>query len=93
MTQYYGNIRSTVISTLDPNSIDFHLYAADRANGYEFQLKHNQAVTKGASSRFIHPFKPYLQFTEKTDIRIAAFVSNDKDGECSAGFDLILVDN
>jgi len=92
MTQWYAD--NTPDATKIPDSVKFDLRAADRAAGYEFQVKSQRGISlQGAG--FIHEFKPYLKFTEKTDIKILAKVvgSVGKDGNPHAGFDLILVDN
>ncbi len=89
MVQYWGSgVEST---NKEPKSVDFSLWTADRANGYEFQYKHSKASSKGAPDA-IHEFKPYMRINEKTDIKILAAPSNE-DASVHAGFDLVLVDN
>ena len=41
---------------------------------------------------FYHPFKPYVKFTQKTDIYIDGTTVG-KAADISAGFDLVLIDN
>ena len=75
----------------DPKSVGYRLWAADRDNSYEFQIKHEKGIPQSAAG-FQHEFRPYLKFTQKTDIKIDAN-PDDKDAHVHAGFDLILVDN
>ena len=89
MTNYYGDLVNTGVAT--PTNATFGLWAADRASGYEFQLKHEKGLPKEGSG-FQHFFAPHYKFTEKTDIKITCGVA-DKDGHAHAGFDLILVEN
>ena len=89
MTNYFGDLVNTGIAT--PTNSTFDLWAADRANGFEFQLKHEKGLPKEGSG-FQHFFTPPYVFTEKTDIKISCGVE-DKDGHVHAGFDLILVEN
>ncbi len=89
MTSYYCD---TVESTgKEPKSTEFTLWVADRANSYEFQLKHEKGVAKGDSG-FQHYFRPYMKVNEKSDIRMRA-VPSGEDAHVHAGFDLILIDN
>jgi len=89
MTNYYFDyVRD---ASRDPTGVEFALSAADRANGYEFQVKHQKGVPKQAPGHQ-HMFKPYYKFTEKTDIKISAQPSG-ADAHVHAGFDLILVRN
>ena len=91
MTCYYGDVVEDVNAAQDPDSTDFELWAADRHNGYEFQLKHSRAIPKG-NSGFRHCFKPYYKFTQKTDLKITSLCIA-RAGALHAGFDLILVNN
>jgi len=89
MTGYYA---STTESTgKQPKSTEIRLWAADRANGYEFQLKHAIGIPK-AGSGVGHQFLPYVKFTEKTDIKLTGSPDSEI-GNIAGGFDLILVDN
>ena len=92
MTCYYADNVPT--ATRHPDSVEFNLWVADRANTYEFQLKHQRAVPEKAPG-FSQCFNPYLKITEKSDIKISASVVGgaNEDGQPRAGFDLILVDN
>jgi len=85
---FFSNIDAT---SKTPTSVDITMWAADRANSYEFQLKHADAMPEAGSGRQ-HFFKPYYVFTEKTDIKISAS-PKDQDGHVHAGFDLITVAN
>ena len=75
----------------DPDGIDFYLWAADRDNGYEFQIKHSNGIQKGGSG-FQHNFIPYMKFTQKTDIKVSA-KPDASDAHVHGGFDIILVEN
>ena len=92
MTQYY--VDNIPVVNRHPDGVEFKLWVADRANTYEFQLKHMRGVAEDASG-IEQSFRPYLKITEKSDIKISAGVSGSagEDGNCHAGFDLILVDN
>ena len=90
MTKYY----CTVVESTgkEPKSTRFGLWAADRANNYEFQLKHLIGIPK-AGSMAEHNFLPYAgKFTERTDIKITGNPVGEA-GDIAAGFDLILIDN
>jgi hypothetical protein len=89
LTNYYADV--VRITGADPKGSDFRLWVADRANGYEFQLKHAQAASD-ASHKVVHHFRPYLVVTEKSDIKITAKPIGAA-AEAHAGFDLYLVDN
>ena len=89
MTNYYCDFIEA--TGKDPKSVAFTLWAADRANSYEFQVKHKKGIAKTAPG-FQHMFLPYAKFTEKTGIKIRA-LPDDKETLVHAGFDLILVDN
>ena len=89
MTQYYRNF--TKISGATPDSVEFSLWAADRDNSYEFQLKHRTAVQNDAGAP-VHPFIPCASFTQKTDILMTA-TSNGAGSKVHSGFDIILVTN
>ena len=85
---YYDYIRDSV---KDPDSVNFILKTADRANGYEFQVKHEVGLPKLASGRQ-HEFKPYYQVREKTDIKMSA-IADGADANVHAGFDIILANS
>jgi len=74
----------------DPTSNPIKLWARDKANSYESQLKHIVGLPNGAG--FQHWFEPYPAFTEKTDIYLTASPVG-KVANVSAGFDLYVVDN
>jgi hypothetical protein len=88
---YMVNMFFSVIDATNktPTSTEFRIWAADRENGYEFQLKHADAVPE-AGGGHDHEWKPYYRFDQKTDIRLSA-EPIDEDGHVHAGFDLILV--
>ena len=56
MTSYYCDYVPT--STKDPDSIEFKLWASDRLNNYEFQIKNKKGIPSN-SSGFQHEFRPY----------------------------------
>ncbi len=92
-TAYMTNYDCDYVRTAaqDPNGISYRLSAADRANGYTFQVKHQKGIPSNAAG-FRHQFEPYLVFTEKTDIK----VSSKPEGfsaHTHASFDLILENN
>ena len=92
MTQYYAD--NTPTATRHPDSVKINLWMADRAAGYEFQIKHQRGIPLQGDG-FNHPFMPPMKITEKTDIKITASIVGGvgEDGNPHAGFDLILVDN
>jgi len=90
ITKYY----CTVIDATNksPTSTRFGLWMADRANGYEFQVKHAVGIPQHGSM-VEHQFLPYAgKITEKVDIKITA-LPLDENADVAAGFDLILVEN
>lgn len=89
MTKYFASLTLTV--SKDALGCNLRIWAADRANGYEFQLKHSCGI-QGSAAGIEHNFMPYEKFTEKTDIRLAG-TPNVNDGQIAGGFDLIVVDN
>jgi hypothetical protein len=89
MSSYYYSVVNSTNKT--PTSTEFAVWAADRAAGYEFQLKHEVAIPLNGPGNQ-HYFNPPLKFTEKTDIRMSA-EPIDEAGYVHAGFDLVLIDN
>ena len=72
---------------------DTSFYVVSKTFGEDVFISQDIAISSGAG--FGKEYKVPLQFTEKTDIEIRA-VSNNEDSignECSAGFNLVLVDN
>ena len=88
MTCYYAHHNPA--TNLDPTSNPVRLWARDKANSYESQIKH--VVGLPTNGGFQHFFNPYPKYTEKTDLYITASPVG-KAADVSAGFDLILVDN
>jgi hypothetical protein len=89
MSSYYYSVVNSTNKT--PTSTEFALWAADRAAGYEFQLKHEVAIPiNGPGNQ--HYFNPPVRFTEKTDIRLSA-EPIDQPAYVHAGFDLTLIKN
>jgi len=89
LTNYYAS--QTDATSKTPTSTAIAFWAADRANGYEFQLKHIIGIPE-AGNMALHQFEPYGSAGEKTDIKISA-LPTDQDANVAAGFDIILVDN
>jgi hypothetical protein len=77
-----------------PTTFYVRLWARDNTNGYAPQLKHHLGVAADvdAYGRFQHSFTPPLSFAEKTDIYVTGTPTG-ASVDCSAGFDLILVDD
>lgn len=88
MTCYYAYHNPA--TNQDPTSNAVKLWAADRANGYEAQIKH--VIGLPVAGGFQHLFFPYQKFTEKTDLYMTSHPVG-KAADVSAGFDLILMDN
>ena len=89
MVNYYCSVTRSTAN--DPTGTEIRLWAADRKNDYEFQIKHAIGLPS-ASTPYDQPFYPYVKFTERTDIKMTSFCT-DKAGDVHAGFDLILVDD
>ena len=72
---------------------DTSFYVVSKTFGEDVFISQDIAISSG--SGFGKDYKTPLQFTEKTDIEVRA-ISNNADSignECSAGFNLVLVDN
>jgi len=89
MTSFYSSVVDSTNKT--PTGTEVGMWAADRANGYEFQLKMATSISQGGSSEH-HDWRPYYKFTEKTDIKMT-MQCNDQNGHVHAGYDLILIPN
>lgn len=88
VTTWYGN--HLPASGVQPTSLDFKLWAADRAVPSAKRLQHHRGIPQ--DEHFQHFFRPYLKYTEKTDL----FISVKPVGATvaiTAGFDLILVNH
>lgn len=90
VTHYQGYAVESV-AVGKPDSTEFKLWMADRANGYEFQIKNAVAIPKqGAwAGNF---FKPYWKVVEKCDIKMTGTPTGAA-VSVHSGFDLILEDN
>ncbi len=88
MTSYYADVISVV--NKDPLSTEFKLFSADRQNTREFVLRHEKGVALQTPS-FQHFFNPYLEFTQKTDIKMTGNPKG-KEAHVHGGFGLVLVD-
>jgi hypothetical protein len=88
MTCYYAHHNPKQGQNFTSNPIQ--VWARDKANSYEAQLKHSVGVA--ADGGFQHIFNPYIQFGEKTDIFITS-TPNGSTADMTAGFDLYLVDD
>jgi hypothetical protein len=82
---YYSYIRDSV---KDPDSVAYGLWLADRGNGYAFQIKNEQGLPK-LTTATPHPFRPYLEVGEKTDIKVTS-LAEAAAANVQGGFDLIL---
>jgi len=89
VVSYYGDVVPT--ATKEPVGTDFTLWVADRANAYEFQLKHAKGSPQYAAGPS-HSFSPYMKVNEKSDIMMKA-TCYAEEGQVHGGFDLILIDN
>jgi len=89
LTNYYAS--QTDATNKTPTSTGITLWMADRANGYEFQVKHAIGIPQ-AGNMAQHQFVPYGAIPEKTDIKITASPA-DEDANIAAGFDLYVVDD
>lgn len=74
----------------DPTSNPIQLWSSDRKNMFAVELEHTVGLPNGAG--FQHFFKPYVKFTERTDLFMTAAPVG-KDADVSAGFDLYIVDD
>lgn len=92
-TAYLTRFYSSVVEATgkEPKSTRFGLWAADRENGYEFQIKNAVGVPQ-SGSMIEQCFNPYLKFGEKTDIKLTC-LPIDEPADVAAGFDLYLVAN
>ena len=91
MTSYYATANA---GGGQPTTFNISLWASDRDNSYAKQLKHVQGVSADpdAYGRMQHFFNPYVKFTQKTDVYLTGTTAGAA-ADCSAGFDIILVDN
>ncbi len=93
LTKYYGVlIGDDGPPTKNPDQLIWRIYVADRANNYDFQLKHATGGVYTGTSLIEHEFIPQPSATEKSDIYMTANPEGDI-GSASGGFDLILVDD
>jgi len=74
----------------DPTSNPIIIWARDKDNSYEAQVKNVVGLPNGGG--FQHLFTPFNKFTQKTDIFVTASPVG-KTADVSAGFDLIRVTN
>lgn len=89
LTHYYCTVIDATNKT--PTSTVFKLWAADRFNGYEFQLKHAVGIpSRGNMTE--HKFMPYGGAGQMTDIKITAHPA-DENANVASGFGLILIDD
>jgi len=88
MTQYWAHHNPTSGQTFTSNLI--RLWAKDNVNGYARKVIHQIGVPE--DDGFVHPFEPYLKFTEKTDIMLTASPTS-ASADVSAGFDLLITND
>ena len=91
MTNYYISVVNEKGANKTPVGTDVRVWASDRDNSYEFQLKHAMSLAQN-SDRPRHDFNPYYKFGQKTDIKITTYCISEP-GWVYAGFDLIVVEN
>jgi len=91
LTDYYAAVVNETAANKTPVGTEVKLWAADRANGYEFQLKHATSVAENSDMQH-QEFLPYLKFNEKTDIKVTMRCIKEP-GHVHAGFDLYILDN
>lgn len=89
LTSYYCTVVDATNKT--PISTRFAVWIADRDNNYEFQLKNAIGIPK-AGNMIKQYFHPYIEITQKCDIKITANPVGE-DADVASGFDLILIDN
>ena len=88
LTRYYCQINKKTNA-----AIEVEVYV--RPFGKVFQLKHNGVIASGGDAHWDFnylPTSPPLKIEEKSDIKITGLASA-AGVDCSAGFDLILIDN
>jgi hypothetical protein len=86
---YGGAVQTTALGK--PESTEFEIWFADRNASTEFAVQ-NRLFLPQSGNPVLHNFLPYIQVTQKTDIKITAAPVSDSAAPF-AGFDLILVDN
>jgi len=91
MTGFYANVVNATAANKTPDGTEIKLWAADRHNGYEFQIKHATAIAKNGGNEH-HHYNPYPKFGQKTDIKVTMFCIA-QPAHVHAGFDLILIDD
>jgi len=91
MTGYSASVTNETAANKTPLGTEVKLWASDRDNGYEFQLKHATSIAADGDNEH-HGFYPYYKFTQKTDIKITMMCIAEP-GHVHAGFDLIVVEN
>jgi len=74
-----------------PKSVHLRLKIADRWNGFDFMTKWSMWIPEKWWMVLRDP-KPYMQLTEKMDLKISAYCDWQK-GYITAWFDIILVDD
>jgi len=87
LTNYWAHHNPAAGQQFTSNAIK--MWGADNERGYAKQLKHIVGVAEDGG--FVHPFVPFLKFTEKSDVYITSSPVAAA-ADISAGFDLIMVD-
>lgn len=88
MVSYYGNM--VVQTGVEPRSVEFDIWFADRQNSYEFRVQHHIGIPRD-SGGLQHFFMPYYPIGQKTDVKMTTFPDN-QPAHVNGGFDIILVD-
>jgi len=91
MTNYYAQVNK---GGGVPTTMNISMWATDNENSYAKQLKHFLGISADLDTDgyWQHFFKPYVRFTEKTDVYLTATTAGAA-VDVSGGFDIILVDN
>lgn len=94
MIDYYISMPDAVANPATANAVALKLLVNPIPDNEltSFIVKHTQGISNTATSRLVHPFKPYFGIPGPAIIKLqgVAFIA---DTDTNAGFDLILVDN
>jgi len=91
MEGFYANVVNETAANKTPVGTEIKMWAADRDNGYEFQLKFATAIAESGGNEH-HHFHPPYKFAQKTDIMLTMRCIKEP-GHVHAGFDLAVFDN
>lgn len=91
VTQYYASINKASGAAATIN-VALKVNPEPDSELINFLVKHTIGVQSTGNSHFAHPFNPRLKIAGPAIIKVQG-VASSSDAECSAGFDLILIDN